>query len=199
MKSFPVICALGFLGSLILGWTIRSGLHPTTGDAGPAPDGALSMAAVDGASPIARSAKAPTGVPAEAGAEPEAPELSLREKLHGSRMLAIPEATLASLKINALHSDGTLSAQIVDILSLDEAEVERVNNVMADAAGRLRALELERMEVINSSADELVLFIPAFEHEGLEAEAALRARLVRELGERDGALLADFACCLKNR
>jgi hypothetical protein len=53
-------------------------------------------------------------------------------------------------------------------------------------------MELDQIEIVASTPDELVLRIPAFPDEGLEAESVLRAGIIRELGEYDGELLWRF-------
>lgn len=189
MKAFAILCTLAFIGSAILGWTISGALRPSAAAEHEAPSRPMPLSdAVTRDEDLISTAE---DVPGEKEAL-DADETPLRDRLRGSGLLAVSEASLASLRVDAIGFDGNLSEEVIEFFSLDSGEAERLNQALANARESLSAMELDRMETIRATPEELVLLIPAFEEEGLKEEAALRNAFIRELGEQDGELLWNF-------
>jgi len=193
VKSRVTIFALVFLGSFALGWlgsaisrSAPSSLDqersapPSGGSAAIVPEGESDLIP---APPESASASA-SGTPPGGAAEPS---------LRGSGFRAIPETALETLRVPVLQPGSpTLSSDIISFFSLSSDEVARLEASLARAEDRLTEIELEKMNVIQSTEDVLVLHLPAFPEEGLALEAALKAAILTELGDDDGEVFWRF-------
>lgn len=186
MKKNFLVCTLTFIASAILGWTISTAIRPDS-------RANREVLATSATGPV-RTAEGEKlfVIQEEMPTRKEGAEIPLRDRLRGSGMRSVPESALANMRVNVLHFDGTLSADVIGFFSLTSEEVSRLNQALSDTRKLLNQLELDRLEVVRSTSDELVLHLPAYEEEGLAAEAALKASIDRELGDADGKLLWNF-------
>ena len=130
-------------------------------------------------------------------AVPEESEHSSLEDLDYAAMLEafaaagiriIPESLLERLDAPAVGADGRLTEPLVDALLLSEAETEQLNRALAETEIRLRMIELDRLQVVERSADRLVIRIEAYRDEGVGVERMLRERIAATIGQIDGEL-----------
>ncbi len=100
----------------------------------------------------------------------------------------VPESLLERLDAPAVGADGRLTEPLIDALLLSETEAEELNRALAETEIRLRMIELDRLQVVERSADRLLVRIEAYRDEGVGVERMLRERIAAAIGQIDGEL-----------
>ena len=114
---------------------------------------------------------------------------AMLQALAAAGMRIVPEALLQSLDVPAIGHDGRLTEPVADALLLREEETDRLNRALAEAEIRLREIELDRLQVVERSADRLEIRFEAFREEGAGVERMLRERIAAVIGQIDAELL----------
>ncbi len=113
-------------------------------------------------------------------------------ELDAMGMRVVPEDIFDHLAIYPLDHYGRVNEVARELFLFTDQEVERLNEVIEEVEATLMTAELERLEVLHRTDEEMVFLIPAFPEEGGRIREALLERLIAELGEADGKLFWEL-------
>jgi len=99
-------------------------------------------------------------------------------------MVVVPVSSLEQIRP---MSRGRLSNAMAEALALSEEEVKRVNQIFEDTEEKLNESELERLEIVSVSDNEVIFHIPRDIEAGWELEKEFRQQFIDVLGDIDGA------------
>lgn len=116
------------------------------------------------------------------GPSPSEMERFLKQ-VAAQNMTVIPESALR--RIIPMHN-GRLSNDMAEALALTEEEVRRVNQVFEEVEEKLNESELERLEIVGASDEEVIFRIPRDIERGRQLNEEFRRRLIEVLGDIDG-------------
>jgi|SRR5690625_258211 len=135
-------------------------------------------------------AEIPTPVPIQSGSD----ETFHAEKPSQPESFAYPKIESEESNSVSVHRargtrslrNGVVSREIIELLALSLDEVDRLNRLVRKAVDELKELELDRVEVLSSSEQEVVLRIPAHAAEGLKIAEAIYHGVMGIVGEERG-------------
>lgn len=172
--------AVAFIAGLLIGWIIAG---PET----------LPQPAMPNATASERSVFVPQEIAFENSVNPvleHSPASILSdlerflEQAAAEEMVVVPVSSLEQIRP---MSRGRLSNAMVEALALSEEEVKRVNQIFEDTEEKLNESELERLEIVSVSDNEVIFHIPRDIEAGWELEKEFRQQFIDVLGDIDGA------------
>ncbi len=94
----------------------------------------------------------------------------------------LPDRQMANLRVVPVDTNMEVSADLAEVLRLDDAEIDRLDNAFIGTRAVLRELETEKISVDQPAEKQVVLSIPPYAEEGQFVREELYAELKQTLG-----------------
>ena len=94
----------------------------------------------------------------------------------------LPDHQMANLRVVPVDTNLEVSADLAEVLRLDDAEIDRLGTAFIGTRAVLQELETEKISVVQPADKQVVLTIPPYAEEGQLVREELYVELKRALG-----------------
>lgn len=94
----------------------------------------------------------------------------------------LPDRQMANLRVVPVDTNMEVSADLAEVLRLDDAEIDRLDSAFTGTRAVLRELETEKISVDQPAEKQVVLSIPPYAEEGQFVREELYSELEQTLG-----------------